>query len=97
MPTYSYKRPVRVLLDDSSKYAHEHMTHYFNTYYKAYFLSLPQEKKELMYELMTNHEEVLVKVLKGLGQSEVLLPKLLREGRFDIEEVVRYKEWLDKK
>lgn len=97
MPTYSYKRPVRVLIDDSSKYVYEHMTHYFNTNCRAAFYDSPQEVREQLYEMFTDYEDVLAKVHKdGLMNSTIFLPKLLRDG-VDNEEVRVYKEWLDKR
>ena len=97
MPTYSYKRPVRVLIDDSSKYPYEHMTHYFNTVCRASFYESSQEVKEQLYEMFTDYEDVLTKVYgDGLVKSTILLPKLLREG-VDNHEVKAYEEWLDKR
>jgi hypothetical protein len=99
MPTYSYKRPVRVLIDDSSKYVYEHMTHYFNTNCRAAFYDSPQEVREQLYEMFTDYEDVLTKVYgDALVKSTILLPKLYREGiENEFNEVKAYKEWLDKR
>lgn len=97
MPTYSYKRPVKVLVDDSSKYPYEHMTHYFNTTCRAQFHNSPKEVQEKLYEMFTDYEDVLTKVHKdGLMKSTIFVPKMLRDG-VDNQEIRAYKEWLDKR
>jgi hypothetical protein len=97
MPTYSYKRPVKVLLDDSSKYEYEHMSHFFNIECRKTFYSMTQEEKELVYDLFTEHEDVLVKVFgDGITKSTVLWSKMMKDG-VDNDEIKAYKEWLDKK
>ena len=52
MPTYSYKRPVRVLLDDSSKYVNEHITHFFDVYSMQCLLNASQETRERAFEMV---------------------------------------------
>lgn len=99
MPTYSYKRPVKVLIDDTSKYPYEHMTHYFNTTCREQFHNSSKEVQEKLYEMFTDYEDVLSKVYgDGLVKSTILLPKLHREGvDNEFNEVKAYKEWLDKR
>jgi hypothetical protein len=62
MPTYSIKRPVKILTDDSAKYVDEHMTFFFNTFSSNAFNALNKEKKERVYKALTYHENILIKL-----------------------------------
>ena len=96
MPTYSSIRPVKVLHVDSSKYVDEHMTYFFNNYTLATFNSMDQQQKERAYKFLTDYESLLIKIFgKGLLNSEVFMPELLRKG---VKNSIThdYKIWLDK-
>lgn len=96
MPTYSYKRPVRVLLDDSSKYVNEHITHFFDVYSMQCLLNASQETRERTFEMVTKHEELLIKLLgETILKSKIFFPKALRDGT-DNPLMEEYKKWLDK-
>ena len=62
MPTYSYKRPVKVLLDDSSKYVNEHLSYFFNIHGREAFYKMSVEDQERLYEHFTDDENILVKL-----------------------------------
>lgn len=96
MPTYSSIRPVKVLHVNSEGYVNEHMTHFFDVYSMECLLNTSQETRERAFEMMTKHEELLVKLLgKSILNSKLLLPKLLRDGVSN-PLVTEYKQWLDK-
>ena len=96
MPTYSYQRPVKVLVDDNTKYVEEHVSHFLNTFSQNAFNSMTQEKKERVYKMLMDHELLLVKIFgEGMAKSQMLWPKLLRDG-VDNESTRNFKNWLEK-
>ena len=96
MPVYSYKRPVKVLVDDSSKYQEEHLTHFFNKYCAVALSSLPKEQKERVYKMLTEHEEIIVKLFgAAITNSDAFIPHLHKKGVTN-ELTQGYKEWLAK-
>jgi len=97
MPTYSTKRPVKVLMNPVGDLVDEHLANFYNTVSLTVFNNMTQEEKERVYELLTDFEDVHA-VLDGDGllKSSIFLPKLLRDG-VDNELVRNYKIWLDKR
>lgn len=95
MPTYSYQRPVKVLIDNLD-YTDEHLSHFFNTHSLNAYNSMTQQKKERVFEMLTKHENLLTKVYgNGLVKSNVFWPKLARDN-VDNVYVTQYKKWLEK-
>lgn len=95
MPTYSIKRPVKVLTNPVGDLVDEHLANFYNTVSLDVFNNMTQEEKERVYEFLTDFEDVHVALDgDGLTKSSIFLPKLLRDG-VDNEIVRNYKIWLD--
>jgi|694.fasta_scaffold54821_2 hypothetical protein len=95
MPTYSIKRPVKILTNPVGDLVNEHLANFYNTVSLNAFNNMTQEEKERVYELLTDYEDILTaQDGDGLLKSSIFLPKLLRDG-IDNELVRNYKIWLD--
>jgi hypothetical protein len=95
MPTYSIKRPVKILTNPVGDLINEHLANFYNTVSLNAFNNMTQEEKERVYELLTDYEDIFTALDgDGLLKSSIFLPKLLRDG-IDNELVRNYKIWLD--
>lgn len=96
MPTYSYKRPIRLTGDsDDNKYLGEHLTHFFNTISYNIVNSFSQEDKERFFKMVTNHENMITKLYgECVLNSVIFLPAAIKKGTKD-KLVDEYKIWLD--
>jgi hypothetical protein len=95
MPTYSIKRPVKILTNPVGDLINEHLANFYNTVSLNAFNNMTQEEKERVYELLTDYEDIFTaQDGDGLLKSSIFLPKLLRDG-IDNELVRNYKIWLD--
>jgi hypothetical protein len=95
MPTYSIKRPVKILTNPVGDLVNEHLANFYNTVSLNAFNNMTQEEKERVYELLTDYEDIFTALDgDGLLKSSIFLPKLLRDG-IDNELVRNYKIWLD--
>lgn len=96
MPTYSYKRPIKILMVDSSKYVNEHMTHFFDVYTQKRLMDSPIELRERFFEMTTKHHPLLIKLLgESITRSQLWLPRLIEEG-IETPLVQDFKKWLEK-
>ena len=97
MPTYSYKRPVRVTADGrDEKYKTDHIKHFTNTVICPNILSLSQEDKEKYFKFHKDYEFLLMKIYDHkLFDEKFFLAKASKNNIDDIL-VNQYKDWLEK-
>lgn len=96
MGAHVTRKAVKILVPDGNVRLDEHLTHFFNNVSLPEFRKLSDNEKNEVYELLTKHKNILIKVFgQGLLKSNVFFPEMLKNG-VENEDVINYKLWVDK-